>query len=228
MINLIHSISSAKTGRPFCRSRPAPSVKKAPDTRQGRKNFHGTTLICPGDISSHPITGMNRPAPCGTLQSGCPTALAEGSHHLPLAESRFRKAGFFTAFHILTLYPFSGICQEASASFLRFSAAFFAFWRFLIKTHSPVRMHSPQPIQGVLSFFPLYKIPQITPGTARTAIKNSHPYHAIGRSPSQSYVNQPHCEPEKSPSGLQMRRIAGIKPLLYRHFTTGGEGLPVA
>ena len=66
---------------------------------RGEGILRGTTLIIPlGRHLSHPVTGMNRPAPCGTLQSGCLAAWAEGSHHLPLAESRFRKAGFFTAF----------------------------------------------------------------------------------------------------------------------------------
>ena len=41
---------------------------------------------------------MSRPARRGPLQSGCLLSLAEGSHHIPLAGSRFQKAGFVIAF----------------------------------------------------------------------------------------------------------------------------------
>ena len=87
--------------------------KSAPDTCQGRKNiprYHPD--LSPLETSHcHPVTGMNRPAPRGLLQSGCRAAWAEGLHHLPLALSRFRRAGFVIAFLLVPLYVFAGICQ---------------------------------------------------------------------------------------------------------------------
>lgn len=38
---------------------------------------------------SHPVTGMNRPAPRGLLQSGCTAAWARGLHRSPLAWACF-------------------------------------------------------------------------------------------------------------------------------------------
>lgn len=77
--------------------------KESPLTNvRGEIVFHGTTLIYPAraipDISCHPVTGMNRPAPRGLLQSGVPSPLRRGLSLSPLAEGRCDTADFVIAF----------------------------------------------------------------------------------------------------------------------------------
>ena len=71
-------------------------------TVRGEIVFHGTTLIYPAraipDISCHPVTGMNRPAPRRLLQSGVPSPLRRGLSLSPLAEGRCDTADFVIAF----------------------------------------------------------------------------------------------------------------------------------
>ena len=58
---------------------------KASALLRGEDLLHGTTLIIfPfGKHLSHSVTGMNRSVHHGLLQSGCPAALARGSHRFP-------------------------------------------------------------------------------------------------------------------------------------------------
>ena len=77
--------------------------KESPLTNvRGEIVFHGTTLIYPAraipDISCHPVTGMDRPAPRRLLQSGVPSPLRRGLSLSPLAEGRCDTADFVIAF----------------------------------------------------------------------------------------------------------------------------------
>jgi len=88
--------------------------KNAPDSVRGEKipRYH-PDLPSEESISRHPVTGMNRPAHRGPLESGCFLAWAEGLHLTPLAESRFQEAGFVIAFIFFILYSILQICQGA-------------------------------------------------------------------------------------------------------------------
>ena len=77
--------------------KPSPTI----GAKTASSRYHPNYSPYRGHLS-HPVTGMNRPAPRRLLQSGCFAAWTRGLHHLPSRFSLFRKIGFVIAFSIFT------------------------------------------------------------------------------------------------------------------------------
>ena len=101
--------------------KPSPTI----GAKTASSRYHPNYSPSRGHLS-HPVTGMNRPAPRRLLQSGCFAAWTRGLHHLPSRFSRFRKIGFVIAFSLFTEIIISVLLDLSTGSSGKY-VCFFSF-----------------------------------------------------------------------------------------------------
>ena len=121
--------------------KPSPTI----GAKTASSRYHPNYSPIRGHLS-HPVSGMNRPAPRRLLQSGCFAAWTRGLHHFPSRFSRFRKVGFVIAFSIFTEIIIS---VSANLSTVSHAKSVFLSWFLYI-------FSSSKKIRKFFSFFSFY------------------------------------------------------------------------